>query len=182
MSSAIGMVEYQTVSTGVQAADLMVKTSEVDIIEAQTVCPGKYIVIIKGDLSAVKASVESSKSRFGDGLIGSFVLGNPHESIFPAIYGAVPVGEVNALGVLETFNASEIIVAADVAAKTAVVDLIELRIARGMCGKSYMFITGEVAAVTAAIEKAKMAVGEKGMYLNSSVIPRPDKKLWESIL
>ena len=46
MSKAIGMVEYQTVSTGIYAADTMVKTADVDIIEAQTVCPGKYIVII----------------------------------------------------------------------------------------------------------------------------------------
>ena len=49
MSKAIGMVEYKTVASGVVAADAMVKTSEVDIIEAQTVCPGKYIVIISGD-------------------------------------------------------------------------------------------------------------------------------------
>ena len=182
MSSAIGMVEYQSVSTGVQAADLMVKTSEIEIIEAQTVCPGKYIVIVKGDLSAVKAAVEASAAKFGEGLIDSFVLGNPHETIFPAIYGAVPVGKVSALGVLETFDAAQIIVAADTAAKTAVVELIELRIARGMCGKSYMFITGEVAAVTAAIEKARAKCGEKGMFLNSSVIPSPDPKLWQSIL
>ena len=46
MSKAIGMVEYKTVASGVVAADAMVKTSEVDIIEAQTVCPGKYIVIV----------------------------------------------------------------------------------------------------------------------------------------
>lgn len=182
MSNAIGMVEYHSVSTGVQAADLMVKTSEIEIIEAQTVCPGKYIVIVSGDLSAVRAAVDASKSRFGEGLIDSFVLGNPHDSIFPAIYGAATVGKVSALGVLETFDAAQIIVAADVAAKTAIVDLIELRVARGMCGKSYMFITGEVAAVTAAIEKAKAAVGDKGMYLNSSVIASPDEKLWHSIL
>ena len=37
MSKAIGMVEYKTVSAGVVAADAMVKTSEVSIIEAQTV-------------------------------------------------------------------------------------------------------------------------------------------------
>ena len=55
MSKAIGMVEYKTVSAGVVAADAMVKTSDVKIIEAQTVCPGKYIVIITGDLSAVDA-------------------------------------------------------------------------------------------------------------------------------
>ena len=103
MNKAIGMVEYVTVSIGIQAADLMVKTSDVEIIEAQTVCPGKYIVIIKGDLSAVRAAVDSAKTRFGQKLVDSFVLGNPHEDIFPAIYGSTDPGEVNALGVLETY-------------------------------------------------------------------------------
>ena len=59
--------------------------------------------------------------------------------------------------------------------KTAIVDLIELRIAKGMCGKSYMLLTGEVSAVEASIEKAKELVAEKGMYLDSSVIAHPDK-------
>ena len=87
MSKAIGMVEYRTVSTGVQAADIMLKTSSVDILESSVVCPGKYIVIITGDLSAVKAAVDASKTRFSAELIDSFVLGNPDEAIFSAIYG-----------------------------------------------------------------------------------------------
>ena len=64
----------------------------------------------------------------------------------------------------------------------AEVKLIELRIARGMCGKSYMLLTGTVASVTAAIERAKVVVGDEGMLLDFSVIPNPDKRLWESIL
>ena len=72
--------------------------------------------------------------------------------------------------------------AADAAAKTADVTLVELRIARGMCGKSYLILTGEVAAVTAAIENANAAAGDKGMFLDSSVIANPDPKLWEKIL
>lgn len=182
MSKAIGMVELHTVSAGVQSADMMLKTAEVDVIESQTVCPGKYIVIISGELSAVKASVDSVRAKFDSKLMGSFILGNPHESIFPALYGASKIENVKALGVLETFNASDIIVAADAAAKTSLVDLIELRVARGMCGKSYMFITGDVAAVNAAIEKAKQEVSDNGMYLDSSVIPNPDARLWETIL
>ena len=164
MSKAIGMVEYKTVSAGITAADAMVKTSEVSIIEAQTVCPGKYIAIITGDLSAVKAAVDNAKEMHGLHLIDSFVLGNPHESI------------------LETYDASSIIVAADEAAKTAIVDLIELRIARGMCGKSYMLLTGEVAAVEAAIEKAKEAIKDRGMFLDSSVIAHPDAQIRDAIL
>lgn len=86
------------------------------------------------------------------------------------------------LGILETFSAPSIIVAADTAAKASEVKLIELRIARGMCGKSYMLLTGTVASVTAAIERAKVVVGDEGMLLDFSVIPNPDKRLWESIL
>lgn len=182
MSKAIGMVEYKTVSSGVTAADAMVKTSDVEIIEAQTVCPGKYIVIITGDLSAVRAAVDVARNSYGTHLIDDFVLGNPHESIFPAIYGTTRIENIRALGILETYDAASMIVAADEAAKTAIVDLIELRLARGMCGKSYLMLTGEVAAVEAAIERARAAAGLKGMYLDSSVIAHPDKRLCEKIL
>ena len=64
MSKAIGMIEFKTTSTGVTAADAMVKTSEVEIVEAQTVCPGKYIAIITGDLSAVKAAVDTAVTTY----------------------------------------------------------------------------------------------------------------------
>ena len=182
MGKSLAMAEFTTVSTGVQAADIMVKTAEVKIIEAQVVCPGKYIVLIEGELSAVKASIDTVKSRFPQKLIDSFVLGNPHESIFPAIYGAAEVTDKRALGVLETYSAASIILAADYAAKTSEVKLIELRIARGMCGKSYMLLTGEVAAVEAAIEKAKAEVGAGTMFLDSSVIANPDEKIWNTIV
>ncbi len=182
INKAIGMVEYQTVSAGITAADLMVKTAGVEILQSSVVCPGKYITLIGGELSAVKASVDAAKIQLGDKLTDSFVLGNPHEDIFPAIYGGANVENAQSLGVLETFSAPAIIVAADVAAKTAEVSLIELRIARGMCGKSFMLLTGSVAAVSAAIEAAKNKVGEEGLFLDSSVIPNPDKSLWASIM
>ena len=60
MSKAIGMIEFKTTPAGITAADAMVKTSEVEIVEAQTVCPGKYIAIITGDLSAVKSCCRHS--------------------------------------------------------------------------------------------------------------------------
>lgn len=182
MHTAIGMIEFKTVSAGITATDQMVKTSDVEIIEAQTVCPGKYIALIKGDLSAVNAAVERGKTTRPDQLIDSFVLGNPDDSIFPAIYGTSQIDGVNALGILETYDAAAIIEAADIAAKTAIVQLIELRIAKGMCGKSYMLITGEVAACESAIEKAKNSVGEKGMFLDSSVIAHPDPQICKTIV
>ena len=182
MSKAIGMIEFKTVSAGITAADAMVKTADVELLEAQTVCPGKYIALITGSLSAVNAAVEAAQKTRQEELIDSFVLGTPHESIFPDISGPTPIEKVNAFGILETYDAASIIVAADVAAKTAIVDLIELRIAKGMCGKSYLILTGEVAAVESAIEKAKQSVAGNGMYLDSSVIAHPDEQICRSIL
>ncbi len=182
MKKAIGMVEFKTVSSGMRAADCMVKTAEVELIQADTVCPGKFLALISGDLSAVNAAVEAASLIDSEQLIDTFVLGNPHDSIFSALYGASEIGNPNALGILETFSAAAAVVAADVAAKTALVDLIELRLARGMCGKSYLLLTGEIAAVEAAIERAKQGTGENGMFLDSAVIPRPDKKFWSKIL
>lgn len=182
MSKALGMIEFKTVSAGVTAADSMVKTAAVELIEAQVVCPGKYIALITGDLSAVDAAVANAKTQYGEQLIDSFVLGNPHEGIFPAIYGTTHVDHISSLGVLETFDAAAIIVAADVAAKTSEVELIELRIAKGMCGKSYLFLCGEVSAVEAAISRAKMSVSEGGMFLDSTVIAHPDEQICKSIL
>lgn len=182
MGKAIGMAEYRTVSSGIKAADLIIKTADVEVIETNVVCPGKYIILIAGEISAVKAAVDSSKNLMSEELVDSFVLGNPHESVLPALYGLSPVGEVDALGVIETYSVSSIIVAADVAAKTAEINMIEIRAAKGMSGKSFAMFTGEVAAVQAAIDSAKHVLAESGSYLDSSVIPRPDKKLWEKIL
>ena len=128
------------------------------------------------------AAVDTAKHYEKGELISSFVLGNPDESIFPAIYGSSSIEGVEALGILETYDAASIIVAADIAAKTAIVKLIELRVAKGMCGKSYMLLTGEVSSCQAAIDRAKQAVGDRGMYLDSSVIARPDPQICKKII
>lgn len=177
MAKAIGMVECTTVSTGFKAADDMAKAANVELLQAEATCPGKFVILITGELSAVRASVDRASVAYEDKVIDTFVLGNPHESIFPAIYGTAEPEKVEALGVLETYDVAAMIVAADVAAKTAIVELLELRLAKGMCGKSYMTITGSVSAVQAAIDSAKRSAGEKGMFLDESVIARPSDQL-----
>ena len=179
---AIGMVEYKTVSSGIKAADLIVKTAEVELLEAQTVCPGKFIILFTGDLSAIRVSVDAAVKTYPESLIDSFVLGNPHESLYRALHCTAEVDTIQALGVIETFTGASAIVAADHAAKTAEVTVFEVRLCRGMCGKSYMLLTGEVAAVEAAIEKAKEAIKDRGMFLDSSVIAHPDAQIRDAIL
>ena len=178
---AIGMVEYKTVSTGIKAADLIVKTADVELIQAQTVCPGKFIILFTGDLSAIRVSVDAAQNTYPESLIDSFVLGNPHESLFKALTCTAEIDNVQALGVIETFGASAI-VAADHAAKTAEVTVFEIRVARGMCGKSYVLLTGSVAAVTEAVESSVALIKEEGLMLDYAVIPSPSKEFVKTLI
>lgn len=179
---AIGMVEYKTVSTGMKVSDLIVKTADVELIQAQTVCPGKFIILFTGDLSAVKVSVDAAKSQYPEQLIDSFVLGNPHESLFRALTCTAEIEQVQSLGVIETFSGASAIVAADLAAKTAHVTVFEIRVARGMCGKSYVLLSGTVAAVTESVEAAVKRAGEEGLLLDYAIIPSPSKEFVQTLI
>ena len=181
MKKALGMIEFKTVASGITATDIMLKTADVEVVQANPVCPGKYLATIAGEISSVRAAIDAAESFNPTMLIDKFVLGNPHESVQPAICGALEVKNKNAIGILETYTAAACVIAADTAAKTALVDLVEVRLAKGMCGKSYVILTGSVSSVTAAIERAKAGV-EDGMFLDSSIIAGPDDRLWESIL
>jgi microcompartment protein CcmL/EutN len=181
MKKALGMIEFKTVASGITATDLMLKTADVEVVQANPVCPGKYLATIAGEISAVKAAIDAAETLYPTMLIDKFVLGNPHESVQPAICGALEIKNRNAIGILETYTAASCVVAADTAAKTALIDLVEIRLAKGMCGKSYIILTGSVSSVTAAIERAKAGI-EDGLFLDSSIIAGPDERLWDSIL
>lgn len=181
MKKALGMIEFKTVASGITATDVMLKTADVEVVQANPVCPGKYLATIAGELSAVRAAIDAAERYNSAMLIDKFILGNPHETVQPAISGALEIKNRGAIGILETYTAASAVVAADTAAKTALIDLVEIRLAKGMCGKSYIILTGSVSSVSAAIEKAKSGV-ENGLFLDSSVIAGPDQRLWESIL
>ncbi len=182
MKKAIGLLEFRSISQGVQAADKMVKAANVQLLQAMPVCPGKFIAIVAGDVGSVNSAVERGKAESAGGIIDEFILANINDSVIPAISGVTDVKNKDALGIVETFSAASAIVAADIAAKAAVVELVEVRIARGMGGKSILYFTGDVGAVNAALDACKVKVMEEGMLLNIEVIPSPAAEIWEHIL
>ena len=181
MRQALAMVEYGTVSSGLRALDIVCKTAEINILTAQTVCPGKFMIIFCGTLSAVNASVEAAQKNSLQGEIDSFVLGNPHADILPALTGTTEIPKRDALGLVETYSGAAAIVAADTAAKTAMVALAEIRLSRGMCGKSTVLFFGDLAAVSAALEAAKKSAAANGMLLDTALIPNPDEKMFATL-
>ena len=62
------------------------------------------------------------------------------------------------------------------------VKLIEVRVARGMGGKCFVTMTGEVADVTAAVEAGAHLAAEDGVLINTEVIANPHPDLWEAVM
>lgn len=177
MAKAIGMVEFNSIAKGIYAADQMVKVSDVEIASSIPVCPGKYIAIVYGDVSAVEASVKAGVQEAQEFLVDDIIIPNVHEAIFPAIVSAVMPQEIQAIGILESYSLATMIIAADIVLKTADLEPIEIRLGTGLGGRAYFTFTGDVAAVKAGIEAGKKLIGEQGMLVNAEVIPSPSKIL-----
>ncbi|MGL5675163.1 MAG: BMC domain-containing protein [Cellulosilyticaceae bacterium] len=179
---SLGIMEYRSISMGMKAADSMVKAADIKLLMMQTVCPGKYIIMFTGQLSSVEAAISVGKqSPFDEVLVDTYMLGNPDQSLFSAIYGTCEKDNVAAIGILEGYSVASIVGVADEIVKTSPVRLIEIRLARGMTGKSYAIFAGEIAAVEASMKKAEAILVESGLYLHSAVIPSPDRQIWDMI-
>jgi microcompartment protein CcmL/EutN len=182
MLRAIGLVELTSIAKGIQVADVMVKTADVDILTTTPVCPGKYYVLVHGDVAAVESALKAGVRIGGQSIVDEFILPNVHPSVYPAITSTIEVTELHALGIMESFSIASMIVAADSALKAANVEAIELRLGTGIGGKSFFTMTGDVAAVNAAVDAGSQKVIEKGLLVEKVVIPSPSKKLMKHIL
>ncbi len=181
MVHALGMVEVNSIPKGIEAGDAMLKAAGVRLTTAQTACAGKYIVIVSGDVAAVKASVEAGRETAAETLVDSMLIPNVDPQVLKALSACTEPEKPAALGVIETFSLASAIVGADIAVKAADVALIEIRLGRGLGGKSFVTLTGDVAATRFAVESAKGAEEMQGMVARTVVIPSPHPELLKAV-
>jgi microcompartment protein CcmL/EutN len=175
--NSIGLIELGSIAAGYEVCDAMLKTADVDLLLSRSICSGKYMVMVRGDVAAVQASVAAGTQAGSFSVIDTFVIPNIHESIFPAIGGAAKVDSLDALGIIESFSVASLIEGADAAAKAANVRLLEVRLAMALGGKAFVTMTGDVAAVQSAVEAGAQIVSQKGLLVNKVVIPSPRPEL-----
>jgi len=180
--NSIGLIELSSIAAGYLVGDAMLKAADVKMILSRSICSGKYIVMVGGDVAAVQASVDAG-TVIGTGMvIDTFVIPNVHKDVFPAISGVTQVKMLEALGIVEAFSVASLIEAADAAVKTARVQLIEIRLAMALGGKAFVTMTGDVAAVRSAVDSAAAVCSERGLLVNKVVIPNPRKELLNEII
>jgi microcompartment protein CcmL/EutN len=142
---------------------------------------GKYYIVVSGEVAAVKSSIEAGKAVAESLLIDSMVIPNVDPQVAPAIAACTMVDRLNALGIMETYSLCAAVHAADAAVKAAEVDLLEVRLGRGLGGKSFILLTGEVAAVQSAVKAAEALEETQGLMAKSSVIPSPHPDMLRAI-
>lgn len=180
--NSLGLVELTSIAAGYLACDAMLKAADVELVLARSICSGKYMVMVRGDVAAVEAAVSAGVSQGNFAIIDSFVIPNLHDAVFPAISGSNKVEALEALGIVEAFSVASLIEGADAAVKTANIDLIEIRLAMALGGKAFVTLTGDVAAVQSAVDSAAQVVGQKGMLVNKVVIARPRPELLNEMI
>ncbi len=180
--NSIGLIELGSVAAGFEVADAMLKAADVELILSRSVCSGKYIVGVRGDVGAIQSSVDAGIAAGGFSIIDHFVIPNVHESVFPAIAGTNRVDGLESLGVLESFSVASLIEGADAAVKSANITLIELRLAMALGGKAFATMTGNVAAVQSAVDAGAQVIAQKGLLVNKVVIPSPRPELLSEII
>ena len=156
---ALGLLEMESIAAGIEVGDAMAKRAPIEVIRAGTVHPGKYLVLVGGEVADVEEALEAGREVGGLAVRDATFLPNIHPDVVEGLRGLRVAAEPEALGVIETSTVPAIIRAADAGLKCAQVRLLELRLADDLGGKGYLLFGGDGTHVEAAVEIGSAAVG-----------------------
>jgi len=178
---ALSLIEFSSIAAGIQAADAMVKRAPINVIQAGTVQPGKYLVLVGGLTADVEESLAAGREIGRDAILDIVFLPQVHPSVVAALQGARSPEATDALGVLETTSVAAAIRAADAGVKGAQVELVEVRLADGLGGKGIVLYSGLVADVESAVALGIGSLESSEQLLRQVVIPQLHEEMWSNL-
>ena len=173
---ALGLIETLGMVPAIEAADKMLKAANVDLVAYENIGSTLVTIMVKGDVGAVKASVEAGAAAAA--AIGTLTAQNVMPRPIKDIGGIVSVYEIEskelpqskyrALGLIETFGIVFVLEAADAMCKAANVELVGFEnVASGYIS---VLVRGDVGACKSAVECGVKAVVDMGAEVYSSVV------------
>jgi len=175
--TAIALIEFNSIGCGIRAGDAMAKKAPLDSLAAGTVQPGKFLVLISGEVAAVQEALQAGVETGAGSVVGTLILPYVHRDVLAALRGRRVTGPGEALGVIETRRVVDTILAADAAVKGAEVSLREIRLADGLGGHAFCLLHGRVPDVEASVEIGVQALGDPAQIISAVVIPQLDADL-----
>jgi microcompartment protein CcmL/EutN len=181
---SIGLIELSSVATGYLVEDVMLKAGSVQLLLARSICSGKFLIVVSGDVTSVKAALAAGGAAAGASLIERRQIARVSTSVLAAISQAVEVDakQLRSIGVIETFSAASIIEVADAAVKSANITLLRVHLAMALGGKGMALMAGDVSSVQAAVAAASKVAADDGMLVGRSVIPAPSPELFRDYI
>jgi microcompartment protein CcmL/EutN len=180
MNPAIGLLEFSSVTAGIVAADAMVKRAPIGDLVTGSVQPGKYLVLVAGDVASVEESVAAGVETSGESIVARIILHDVHPAVVAALRGTRAHGPIEALGIIETGTVAPLLAAADIGLKGAQVGLLEVNLADGLGGKAYLLFGGAVSDVEAAVALGSESIDAQDLVA-TAVIPQIHGELGDNL-
>lgn len=177
---ALALLEVDAVATGLRCVDAMVKRAAVEVLEANLVEPGRFLVLFAGDVAEVDESMDAAREAAGGALCGQMMLPFVHPAVLSGLRGAekrASADELDTLGVIEGTGIASVLEACDRALKDADVELVGLRVAGGLGGRAFFVVCGPQHDVEAAIEVGTAVLQRHEQLHRTECIARPHAEL-----
>jgi len=173
----IAVVEFKSVARGLIVTDAMLKEANIGLVLGTTLCPGKYLTIVEGDIAAVQKAQDIADRLGGRQVFSSFVVSGINFEVINAISGNTVKLLKGSIGIIESIQMANLINAADISLDSAEVEIVEIRLGKGCGVNSFYIITGDLASVNEACRNAVSFLSERGSLLAFRVIANPDRDL-----
>lgn len=170
---ALALLELDSVTAGIRAADAMVKRAPIATVKAGTVHPGHYLILVAGSVAAVEEAADAGVTTAGAWLIDHVMLPDVHPQVSAAALGEHRPIEAEALGIVESRSVASLLRAADAAVKATDITLTRIRMADDLGGRAFLLAAGPLADVEAALDLCASRIPEQAR-LNAGLIPRLD--------
>jgi microcompartment protein CcmL/EutN len=180
MQPALALLELDSVAVGIVTGDAMAKRAPISVLHAGTVHPGKYIVLVAGQVADVEEALAAGFEASAGSLLDHVFLAHVHPAIPAALTGQIGSGPVEALGIVETRTVATLLGAVDRGLKGADVALLELRLADDLGGKAYCLFAGSLTDIEAAMEEAVATIPPDALVAQR-VIPRLHQEMHQNL-
>lgn len=169
---SIGLFEFSSISDGLKMTDHILKSSNVQIFKNEIICPGKYVLLIKGELKAVNNALDRAKEEKMYSMKKAELIANISNQVFKSINNKIDVLELDAVGILETKNYIISLVLADLMIKSSKVMINKIIDRLGIFGKGVIIYSGSTSEVNNA-HNYVLASKYKDNIVRSNTIHKP---------
>ncbi len=172
----LGAIELTSVAKGYVVADLMLKKAPISLLDARPYCPGKFLVLVTGDVSSIEDSLKIGKQTAGSSFFADLFVPQLMPSVIFAINREKKIAIGESIGIIESFSALSVIDAANEACKSVDVEIESISLLEGLGGKAFVIFTGLLAQIQSALEIGATRI-PADMMVSSQIVSQVSQEL-----